>query len=387
MVIAGPGTGKTHTLTSRIIYLVEKREVPPSRITAVTFTNKAAKEMRDRLEGHFGGKEVPGGMNIGTFHAIGLRLLARAGGLKSPVIIGEEEARTVMEEIIQEQGLKLSPRDVLRKISLLKNSATIEGEPVEAIVPREVFDAYCARLEQYGVMDFDDILLKVLERSSNQNSGNQNSEPDPDNPFAYLLVDEFQDINEVQYRLIKEWGKKSESILIIGDPDQSIYGFRGSDPRYFSRFKEDFRGLCPIRLTQNYRSTPEIIAGAAGVIAKQETGGPALESKRGKGSKIRLIETGDAFSEAVYIAKEINRLVGGMDMLDTQAQAAPGGKKSGALEPRGFADIALLYRTNHQAQVLEQSWPKKESPTSSPGGRISWRNSRSVRPWPFSVTY
>ena len=216
---------------------------------------------------------------------------------------------------------------------------------------------YCSQLQSYRVLDYDDILLEVLHRLTAGDEGETGLE----NPFSYLLVDEFQDINEIQYRLIKEWGKRSKSVFIIGDPDQAIYGFRGSDFRYFARFIEDYPGVQQIRLTSNYRSTPEIIASAAAVISSQKTGGRAfsLEAKRESGARVCLLETGSDFSEALFVAKEINRLVGGIDMLDTQAATAPERKGPAAEQQRGFSDIAVLYRTNRQAEILEQCFLKE----------------------------
>ncbi|MBA1335645.1 MAG: Endonuclease Q, cleaves 5' to damaged DNA bases / ATP-dependent DNA helicase UvrD/PcrA-like protein [Firmicutes bacterium] len=367
-VVAGPGTGKTKTLVSRIAYLVEKCGVHPSQIIAVTFTNKAANEMRVRLEKHFGDKRTAGAMTIGTFHSICLQILSGWKGKDNITIIDEYNAVSIVEEILKDLKLKISPRDVMRGISLIKSGASPAGDEIQkgtfldahsadgrGVSPDLIYDLYCSQLERYGVMDYDDILLEVLKRFECKDT-----EDIPDssleNSFSYLLVDEFQDINGIQYRLIKEWGRKSRSIFIIGDPDQSIYGFRGSDFRYFERFKEDFPDIRHVRLTQNYRSTPEIIVCAKSVISKETAGDRtrSLDAKRESGAKVRLIETNDEFSEAIFVAKEINRMVGGIDMLDAQALSAPKRKRPAAGHPRGFSDIAVLYRTNRQAEILEQ---------------------------------
>jgi len=362
-VIAGPGTGKTKTLVTRIAYLVEECGVHPSQVTAVTFTNKAAREMRTRLEKHFGEKHTAAAMTIGTFHSICLQILSKGRGKDKITIIDEDHAVSIMEEILQEMKLKISPRNVMRGISLIKNgaSASRKGEQKKFAVPDVLYDAYCSRLQDYGVMDFDDILLEVLHRFESGNTGEAAEGGSLGNPFLYLLVDEFQDINEMQYRLIKEWGRRSESIFIIGDPDQAIYGFRGADLHYFARFKEDFPGIRHVRLIRNYRSTPEIIASAQGVISgKAAKGAPSsLCAKRGSGAKVRLLETNDEFSEALFVTKEINRMVGGIDMLDTQTLPGTNKKKSAAKYPRGFADIAVLYRTNRQAEILERCFLKE----------------------------
>jgi len=343
-VVAGPGTGKTNTLVCRIAYLVEQCGVDPGQITAVTFTHKAAREMRDRLEKHFGDKRKVKAMAIGTFHSLCLQLLAKGKEAGSVVVIDEYQALAVLEEVIKENRLKISSRDALREISLRKNGA-------QSPVSSAVYDLYCDRLAQYGVMDYDDLLLEALKN------------PPPPGSFTHLLIDEFQDINGAQYDLIRFWSKNCRSVFMIGDPDQSIYGFRGSDYRFFEKFKEDFPDLAEFRLTQNYRSTPEILACARAVVSGQ---GPALIPQRKNGSRVRLLQAPDEFSEALFVAKEINRLVGGIDMLaahrlpESTGKRGPrkdsGSKDSGSYEKfsGGFGDIAVLYRTNRQAEVLEQ---------------------------------
>ncbi len=370
-VIAGPGTGKTKTLVNRIAYLVEACGVQPSQITAVTFTNKAAGEMRERLEKHFGSKRAVKDMTIGTFHSICLQSLSRQNGGKDVTLIDEVNALSIVEEILKSLHLKNSPRDVLRGISWIKSGA----QPAEGSVkvPPEVYDLYCAELERYGVLDYDDILLKVLEQFEEREDMGEEGFWDS---FSHLLVDEFQDINDIQYRLIKEWGKNSKSIFIIGDPDQSIYGFRGSDPRYFEKFYKEFHKVREISLTRNYRSTPEILCCAKAVISLKAAGSHArfLETNRGKGVQTRLLKADDAFSEAVFVAKEINNMVGGIDMLDAHTPR----KKAGSDNPRGFSDIAVLYRVNRQAEVLEQCLQKEGIPYTV-AGRNEFLSDREVQ--------
>jgi len=319
-VVAGPGTGKTKTLVSRIAFLVQSG-VPAREITAVTFTNKAAAEMRARLEQLLGGKQKARQVNIGTFHGICLRLLAAQG---QPVIIDEAGARMLVKELLEEHGLKKSARDVLSEISLVKNGAKALAQADAATAA--LYEPYCARLAEYGALDYDDILLRAYDEE--RCAG-----------FPYLFVDEFQDTNPLQYQLLRQWSQNGKALFVIGDPDQSIYGFRGSDPHCFAWLARDFPALQTIRLTRNYRSTPEILRCAAGVLQ-----GPALQANRGSGAPARLLRADTPFSEALFVAKEINRLVGGMDMLDSAASK----------RLRGFSDIAVLYRTNRQAQQLEQ---------------------------------
>ncbi len=357
-VIAGPGTGKTKTLVSRIAYLIETYGIPPCEITAVTFTNKAAGEMRARLKTHFGNTHAADNIHIGTFHSICLQILAEQRGKTGMPVIDESDALSIVKDVLNTLGLNSAPRDVLRRISLAKNGMTPAEESAD--IPSEVLGLYQAQLAQYGVLDYDDILLEALalfERETRDDTEGKRLSA----AFSHILVDEFQDINALQYRLIRAWSANSAGIFAIGDPDQSIYGFRGSDPRCFAQFLNDHTRLRQVTLTQNYRSTPEIIRCAQSVISENAAIRHALEAKRESGLKVRLLHMEDAFSEALFLAKEINRMVGGMDMLDVQGSTPVKGKDR-AGHPRGFSDIAVLYRTNRQADILEQCLRKEGIP-------------------------
>jgi len=349
-VIAGPGTGKTRTLVSRIVRLVRECGVSPSQITAVTFTNRAANEMHTRLDAALGDKRAARAMHIGTFHSICLKLLA---GQKSPEILDRQDALSVLADILDDLDSKAAPKDVLKTISLVKSGA-LPAE--EADLPENVYDRYCARLSQYGALDYDDILLKALALFED-GALTDREEQKLRTGFTYLLVDEFQDINPVQYRLIRAWGRDSAGIFVIGDPDQSIYGFRGSDSRCFDRFFADFPEVKKICLTQNYRSTPEIIKCAESVLTEQSAAKPPLAAHRDGGVKVRLLEAESDLSEGIFIAKEIDRMVGGIDMLGAHSTV-----QNTPEQTRGFSDIALLYRTNHQAELLEQCLQKEGIP-------------------------
>lgn len=345
-VIAGPGTGKTKTLVSRIVRLVRQAGVPPAQITAVTFTNRAAEEMRVRLAAYLGDKRAVNALQIGTFHAICLRILSENG--ESPTVIDEQDALSILAEIAGKLPGKVSARDALRKISLLKSGVAPDSDPL----PAGLYDRYCRQLTAYGVMDYDDILLNTLALFERGGLGSR--EEEVRNSFTHLLVDEFQDVNPVQYRLIRAWSKTGGGIFVIGDPDQAIYGFRGSDSRCFARFFEDFPEAKRVRLVQNYRSTPEIL-GCAAAVLPEKAPAEALQPRRSGGAKVRLVEAEGDLSEGIFIAKEINRMVGGMDMLETEA-------RHGEVQARSFADIAVLYRTNRQAALLESCLEKEGIP-------------------------
>lgn len=343
VVTAGPGTGKTRTLIQRICYLIEKG-VPAEAITAVTFTNQAAKEMRLRLEKELGSHKTAKAVTMGTFHNLCLQLLEHKG--KKISVIGEDEAAVIAEEVIGWFALKISVKGFLRRLSKKKNQMAIKtGAALE-----EAFQAYQDILARYGVLDYDDLLINVLESMEKEQLDIKRLRK-----FTYLLVDEFQDINPVQYQLIKKWHEAGINLFAIGDPDQAIYGFRGADSACFLTLKEDFPEIEEIQLLQNYRSTPEII-GCAGSFIQQHREVPfLLKAVRQHGDPVRLISAETSLSSAIFVAKEIAGMVGGMDMLE--AHTSP--KKHGE---RSFSDIAVLYRTNQQAGLLEECLQKEDIP-------------------------
>lgn len=391
-VIAGPGTGKTGTLAARIAYLIETRRVKAGEITAVTFTNKAAQEMLSRLEGQLGSKQAVRRIQIGTFHSICYDILKKQG--ISFVMADETEMLEMAREAIQGQNLKLKPSRLLHYISLRKagvsqaeaglnrdeaapfaegeknrdetatsaegdknrdetatsaqteknSDPSVTGEQLEA-----AYRAYQEALTAAGALDFDDLLLRALEIAEAGEACE---------PFRYLLVDEFQDINPVQYRLIRAWNRAGRELFVIGDPDQAIYGFRGTDAKCFLRLAEDEPELETIRLEQNYRSTPQILEGAMSVISVNPGPPRSLHANREDGFPIRIVNAASEMAEAIFVAKEINRQIGGIDMLDAQEGfACPDDRR-----PRSFADIAVLYRTHRQADLLEKCLQKEGIP-------------------------
>lgn len=342
-VIAGPGTGKTRTLVARIAYLIEKRNVKPSQITAVTFTNKAAAEMRQRLEQRLGGRKALRGITVGTFHAICLDRLSQNGPIH---LIDESAAMELAGKLLKNLECKGSPRDFLNWISSRKNGLS----EVEDTFPEKALKLYQEQLHQSGGLDFDDLLLEEIRR---QEEGEKHGKA---NPFSYLLVDEFQDINPIQYRLIKLWSQGGKSLFVIGDPDQSIYGFRGADAGCFERLADDFPKLRIIRLVQNYRSTSEILTYALSSISANPGESRILKAQGSGGFSVRVAEAASDLSEGIFIAKEINKMTGGIDMLDVD-------QRSNDREIlRDFSDIGILYRTHRQAEMIEKCLQKEGIP-------------------------
>lgn len=335
-VIAGPGTGKTKTLVSRILYLLENRKVKPSEITAVTFTNQAAAEMKERLAAQLGSTRSVQRMNIGTFHAVSLDFLKKKG--MDFLLAGEEETRELAKEIIAEYRLDMSPGKFLQALSIWK-TAGFENEKDEHLA--QTFGAFQEKMKAGRKLDFDDLLLETLKCfKENEN----------EKTFPYLLVDEFQDISPLQYELILAWNAHGRELFAIGDPDQSIYGFRGSDAHCFERLQKDYPGLRVIQLEENYRSSGKILSAATAAISHNPGEARFLHENRPEGAPVRIVNASAKMPEAIFAAKEINRLIGGIDMLDVEQQDTFREEK----RTYTFRDIAILYRTHHQARLLEK---------------------------------
>lgn len=361
-VMAGPGTGKTATLTARVLWLLKERGVKPSEITAVTFTNKAAQELRERLEKQAGGKRVTRLLNVGTFHALSMKLLKENGFDRIPA--PEEMLLELASDIVKEYKIPMRPTEFLRQLSLEKASQVSNWFSGDIPIC-EAATAYQERLSAEGICDFDDLLLETLKLfDTDLKRGIRRH-------FTYLQVDEFQDVNPIQLKLIKAWNRGGKELFVIGDPDQSVYGFRGTDSTCFEYLRKEYPEIQRIALTKNYRSVPAILQGAQAVIS--ENPGPVrmLEPVCGVGAKIRLVTAKSNMSEAIFVAKEINRLVGGIDMLDAQERRTTG-------RLTGFSDIAVLYRTHRQAALLEKCLRQEGIPYRV-GGRDEFLSDKDVR--------
>ncbi len=343
VVKAGPGTGKTGTLAARILHLVETRRVPPSRITAVTFTNQAAGELRERIGGQLG--RAAQKVQIGSFHGLARKFLKSRGRVFS--LAGETETWAIAAGIRKEYGLKQTEARLLDQISRWRTGtkAPAPGQEERALA------AYQAALEEWGALDFDGLLLETL-RLLEEEAGDTG-----EGPFSYLLVDEFQDVSPLQYRLVQAWNRGGRELFVIGDRDQAIYGFRGADARCFQKLEEDFPQAHSIVLEMNYRSTPQILAAASAVISSGPGGSRALKPCCPEGPPVRVVEAGSEREEAIFTAKEINRLVGGIGMLEAQEMSPA---RDGSAW--GFEDIAVLYRTHRQAALLEECLAREGIP-------------------------
>ena len=344
MILAGPGSGKTRVITHRIAHLVLERGVPPRRILAVTFTNKAAREMRDRIETLLGVQAT--GLTMGTFHSICARLLRIEGeaiGLPRDFVIYDTDDQMSLIKTIETEfdidQKRFTPRSVLSAISSAKNErrdASSFQRSVdnyfEEIVGR-IFERYEAALRRSGAVDFDDLLGRTLEMFE--------THPDIQERYAdrylHTMVDEFQDTNLVQYQLARALSSKHMNLTVVGDPDQSIYSWRAADIRNLLDFERDFPGATVVLLEQNYRSTGHILRVAHSIISKAE-GRPekSLWTTNDDGERVVEYEATYGEEEALFIAGEINRLLRG-DRYQT-------------------SDIAVMYRTNAQSRAIEEAF-------------------------------
>jgi len=340
LVVAGAGSGKTRVLTRRIAHLLGAVGVKPPEILAITFTNKAAAEMRERV-GDLVGPPARAAW-VMTFHSACGRILRREAqrlGYRSNFTIYDQAdqirlVKRVLEEL-ERDPKRFTPRGIHSQISNAKNTLVGPDEYAERVASfydqtvAEVYDLYQKRLFASNAVDFDDMLfltVDVLERFPEAREKWQEA-------FRYVLVDEYQDTNHAQYRLLQLLAEKHRNVFAVGDPDQSIYAFRGADIRNVLEFEHDFAGATTIALEQNYRSTQNILDAANGVIRhNRERKEKNLWSELGDGEPVRVVEVEDEHAEARYVAAEIALLV-----------------------EEGFngSEVAVFYRTNAQSRVLE----------------------------------
>src|SRR5215468_6827663 len=340
LVIAGAGSGKTRVLTYRVAHLINAVGAKPNEILAITFTNKAAGEMRERLQRLLG--PTGRGLWILTFHSACGRILRREAqrlGYRSNFTIYDsaDQLRLTKQclEELERDPKRFTPRGIHSQISNAKNQLIGPAEYASRVASfydqtvADVYELYQRRMFASNAVDFDDMLyltVDVLERFPEAQERWQKS-------FRYVLVDEYQDTNHAQYRFLQLLAQKHMNVFAVGDPDQSIYAFRGADIRNVMEFERDFPGAKSIALEQNYRSTNSILEAANGVISHNRERKPKnLWSELGDGEPVRTIEVEDEHAEARFVAAEIARLV-----------------------EEGFngSEIAVFYRTNAQSRVLE----------------------------------
>ncbi|MFH1475267.1 MAG: UvrD-helicase domain-containing protein, partial [Chloroflexota bacterium] len=359
LILAGAGSGKTRVVAHRVAYLIGVRNVAPWRILAVTFTNKAAGEMRERiiaLVGAEDGRKV----EMGTFHALCARILRRDGaaiGL-SPrfVIYDTDDQRSLMKQVFRDLDLPvqagvLRPRTVLEAISRAKNNLESVEDLVEGATTHfereiaRVATRYAERLRAAGALDFDDLLVETVRLLETQPEVLARHQV----RWRYLHVDEYQDTNAAQYRIVRALAAAHHNLCVVGDDDQSIYAWRGADLRNILDFERDEPGATIVKLEQNYRSTQLILDAAHAVVTNNEgRKEKKLWTERAGGRPIQRFEAWNEEEEAEWIARQVEALLGGRAAALTRRADEPE-----KLRPK---EIAVLYRTNAQSRAIEEAF-------------------------------
>jgi superfamily I DNA/RNA helicase len=364
LIVAGPGTGKTHTITCRIAHLATERNVDPSRILAVTFTNHAAEEMRLRLKSMLG--DGPAFPIITTFHALCLKLLQDLDPNETVTLIDETEQTELVSEAIArvvESGatVSLKPLSALDRIARAKQNliaaappASLEFNNADDSVFFAVYRAYQKLLSSQKQLDFEDLIFNVVNRLETDNDFLKTCRE----RFQQVFVDEYQDLNHGQYRLIRALAPPEASgagLCAIGDPDQCIYGFRGSDSSYFRKFIEDYPDAGVVTLARNYRSTETILSASQQVIDRGGVDRPPIYSNISGVATITVLELANEHAEAESIARVIESLVGGTGFHSIDTGRVKDPDPSGGF---GYGDFAVLMRTNDQMRILADGFKK-----------------------------
>ena len=357
LIMAGAGSGKTRVLTHRIAHLVQDLNVFPWRILAITFTNKAAREMRERIAALLS-EDVARDIWVSTFHALAVRILRRDGeaiGLaKNFTIIDTSAQRTLMKRVINDLNLdtnQYDPRTILGMISNAKNDMLRPRDYAKAAdnafqeTVAEVYTAYQAELKRSQSVDFDDLIMLTIDlfQSAPEVLARYQQQ------FEYLHVDEYQDTNDAQYTIVNLLAQRSKNLAVVGDADQSIYGWRGANMNNILNFEKDYPNAHTVMLEQNYRSTQNILDAANAVINHNNERVPKkLWTENGKGDQITYYRAQTEHDEANFILSNIQQL------RETKHMA--------------YSDFAVLYRTNAQSRNIEESLVKANMPYSMVGG-------------------
>lgn len=349
LILAGAGSGKTSVLTKRVAYLIKERNVSPKNIVAITFTNKAAKEMKERIIKEVGKEGYD--IQISTFHSFGLRIIKenyeKLGYEKNFTIIDSDDSLTVVKKILKEMGIdstRFNPKFIKNQISSCKNEM-VTPEKYKNLVNDElgditykVYKKYQDTLLRNNSLDFDDLLIKPIELFNKYKEVLENYQE----LFKYVFIDEYQDTNEAQYILSKMISAKYKNICVVGDDAQSIYSWRGANFKNILNFEKDYKNAKVILLEQNYRSTKTILNAANSVIKNNiNKKDKNLWTDNSLGEKIKYVRTNDEKDEASYVTREIRNLVNNGVSLD---------------------DIAVLYRTNAQSRTIEEGFLNSNIP-------------------------
>ena len=353
LILAGAGSGKTRVLTSRVAYLVREKGVRPENILAVTFTNKAAGEMRERLGGLIGEKAQR--LWLGTFHSLGLRILRRESRSPGLTVYGDDEQLTLVKQVMKELSVNekaFSAKAVLWRINQAKNEnmgpaeyATMVSDFFAERVSK-VYDLYQRRLGEFCALDFGDLICEPIKLLGNS----PKLLKDYQDRFRYILVDEYQDTNKSQYLMTRLLASPPENLLAVGDPDQSIYAWRGADISNILDFTRDYPEATVLRLEQNYRSTQKILSAANSVIRKNTRRMEKdLWTENPEGEPAEYEEAADEYHEARGVIKKLKELISEDPTI-------------------GYGGAAVFYRTNAQSRVFEEQLIREGIPYTVVGG-------------------
>ncbi|HEU0163945.1 MAG TPA: UvrD-helicase domain-containing protein, partial [Thermomicrobiales bacterium] len=361
LVVAGPGSGKTRVLTHRIAYLIEEKGITPNQILAVTFTNKAAREMRDRIE-RLINRETAEGLVMGTFHSLGVRILRQNPGLVSDkldlrpnflIYDSGDQAETAKRAIttIGQDPKQIAPRRMLSRISAAKSvlmspdEMAAETQTYDDEIAARVYKEYERQLRANNAVDFDDLLglpIRLFDQAPSLLERYQRQ-------YRYIMVDEYQDTNRVQYVMVAALSEHYRNLFVVGDPDQSIYGWRQADIKNILDFEKDYPDANQIHLEINYRSTQRIVQAADRLIRDNEQRiDRKIRTENPEGEPIAVRELSDQNHEAQFVVSEIRRLT-----------------TSGRFKSD---DIAIMYRTTAQSRVLEEAFRVTDIPYRIVGG-------------------
>ena len=349
LIVAGPGTGKTHTLTARVARRLEK--LPSGqKAVAITFTNKAAREMTERLRKWMTWPEEA--LFIGTFHAFCLARLRE--GFEQSVWpdafrLASVEEIAALTKVLWPEKSRRERRESLERICRFKAFYPEEGKP-----PAELA-AYKAVLRAHGLWDFDDLILEAISLLEEN--------PALAQPYQEVFVDEYQDINPAQLALLKLLVGREGRITAIGDPNQAIYGFRGSDANCFENFAFDFSGANRLSLTENYRSAANLLSASAQIMAGHTEAVPALVAKIYQEGQLIIHDAPTDKAEAEYVVHTVEKLVGGVSMFSHDSGRVQGDEDSGY----GFGDVAVLFRLKKQAEAFKEAFERSGMPYSIVG--------------------
>ncbi len=364
LVFAGAGSGKTRVITYRIAYLIREKNVPPEHILAVTFTNKAAKEMKERVASLIGDPSIVKRLTISTFHSLGLQILKREhktiGYPKNFVLFTPYEQTELLKKVMEEMNIsteRFSPRGMLSMVGSMKNNPEKNGlkaslANIRMSIAKRVYPNYNDALRAAGAMDFDDLILKTTELFKNDESIRQKYA----SAYKYIMVDEYQDTNQVQYEMVRNLASVHRNICAVGDDDQSIYSWRGAKVENILNFHKDFENCTVVKLEQNYRSVDAVVNAASRLINFNSTRAEKkvfTENRAEPGEGIKLTTHLDETEEAAAVAKTISEM---------------------HMQGKSYGDMAILVRANYQTRPFEIELGRNHIPYTIVGGQKFFEN-------------